>query len=138
MSKYFNCPCSSKALYHKCCKPYHDGAAPESALKLMRSRYAAYALDLSDYIIATTHPNNPNFQLDTEAWREDLHKFSQRTQFDSLTVDEFVDGSEEAFVTFTAYLRQGGFDNTFKEKSRFEKLDGRWMYIEGDILEQAV
>jgi SEC-C motif-containing protein len=104
----------------------------------MRSRYAAYALDLSDYIIETTHPNNPNFQTNTEAWREDLHKFSQLTQFDSLTVNEFIDGTDEAFVTFTAYLRQAGNDNTFKERSRFEKLDGRWKYIEGEILEESL
>ena len=137
VSKYFNCPCSSKALYHKCCKPFHDGIAPENAMKLMRSRYAAYALDLPDYIIGTTHPENSNFQTDTDAWREDLHKFSKLTQFDSLTVHEFVDGDEEAFVTFTAHLRQAGLDNTFKEKSRFKRLDGRWMYIEGEILEQV-
>lgn len=106
-------------------------------MKLMRSRYAAYALDLPDYIIATTHPDNSNFQTDTEAWREDLHKFSKLTQFDSLTVHEFVDGDEEAFVTFTAHLRQAGHDNTFKEKSRFKPFDGRWKYIEGEILEQV-
>jgi SEC-C motif-containing protein len=106
---------------------------PETAVKLMRSRYAAYALDLCDYIIETTHKDNPNYETNLDEWRNSLHQFSKKTRFDSLTVIEFIDGDEEAFVTFTAYLRQDDADIAFTEKSTFHKVDGRWLYRAGEI-----
>ncbi|MDD2950112.1 MAG: YchJ family metal-binding protein, partial [Sulfuricurvum sp.] len=54
------CPCHSGEKYKKCCQPYHKGILPSNAQKLMRSRYSAFALELSNYIMATTHPNNPD------------------------------------------------------------------------------
>lgn len=37
------CECGSKVAYEECCGPYHAGAKlPETAEKLMRSRYTAY------------------------------------------------------------------------------------------------
>lgn len=42
------CPCHSQKCYEECCKRYHEGAAAENALILMRSRYSAYALQLAD------------------------------------------------------------------------------------------
>ena len=56
------CPCNSGKKYSNCCKTLHDGVFPESALSLMRSRYSAYALQKSEYIIHTTHPDNPNYE----------------------------------------------------------------------------
>jgi len=133
VSKYFPCPCGSKALYHKCCKRFHDGELPTNAQLLMKSRYCAYALDKPDYIIETTHAENPRRQDNLEEWRNDLHSFSQNTQFHSLEVIEFVDGEREAFVTFTANLHQGDRDVSFTERSAFEKVDGRWLYKSGEI-----
>jgi len=56
------CPCCSLREYDLCCKPFHEGVLPENALQLMRSRYAAYVLNMPDYIVATTHPASPQFQ----------------------------------------------------------------------------
>lgn len=133
MSKFERCPCASKALYHKCCKPYHDGAPAEDALHLMRSRFAAYALGLADYIIETTHRDHPEFSKDRSAWKTSIEKFSRATNFDHLTINEFVDGEEAATVSFTAHLRQGGSDASFGEKSFFVKEDNRWLYKSGEI-----
>lgn len=102
-------------------------------MKLMRSRFSAYALDLCDYIVATTDPENPLYQTNTEEWLKDLHRFSQNTRFDSLKVSVFEDGDEQAFVTFTAFLRQGDQDISFTEKSTFRKVNGRWLYSAGEI-----
>lgn len=133
MSKYNPCPCGSKALYHKCCKLYHDGALPEDALKLMRSRYSAYAHSLGDYIIETTHPDNPARQEDLNAWRKELKEFSHFTRFVSLEINEFIDGEQQAFVTFTANLKQNHEDVSFTEKSTFEKVGDRWFYRDGKL-----
>lgn len=133
--RFAPCPCSSKVVYHKCCKPYHDGALPETALLLMRSRYAAYALGLADYLIETTHPDHPAYESDFKSWKIDLINFSRGTSFHGLKILEFVDGDETASVSFSAYLQQNGHDSTFSEKSTFIKQDGRWLYQAGELAE---
>lgn len=99
----------------------------------MRSRFSAYALGDLDYIIKTTHPENPGRKANLAAWRKDLLSFSKGTSFDGLKIIDFVDGQERATVTFTARLRQGAKDASFTEKSSFEKVDGRWLYKSGEM-----
>ncbi len=133
MNKFDKCPCASKALYHKCCKQYHDGTPAENALKLMRSRFCAYALVLADYIIDTTHKDHPEFSKDQNKWKQSIESFSNSTKFDHLTINDFVDGEETATVTLTAHLRNSGVDSTFREKSSFVKENDRWLYKSGEI-----
>lgn len=133
MNRYQACPCDSKQLYHKCCKRFHDGALPEDAQLLMRSRYCAYALGLVDYIMDTTHPENEAYSADREQWKKELMVFSKLTQFCGLTISEFVPGEERATVTFTAFLKQGAEDGTLSEQSTFVKEQGRWLYRDGVI-----
>lgn len=97
----------------------------------MRSRYSAFALGLAEYIMATTHPNNPDYSEDKESWRQSILSFSNNTRFLGLKIHEFIDGSEEAFVTFEAVL-DGGI---LKEKSRFLKVNGKWLYESGEFKE---
>ncbi len=85
-SPNLSCPCSSGTKYKRCCQKYHKGALPHNAELLMRSRYSAYALGLSDYIINTTHPDNPDYNEDTKQWREEIDIFSRYTQFEKLEV----------------------------------------------------
>lgn len=129
-----SCPCYSEKPYAECCKPYHDGSPPVNALALMRSRYAAYALHLAGYIIKTTHPDNPAYFSKKAEWKQDILHFSQNTKFTGLTIHEFIDGENEAYVTFTAHLQQGGKDASFTEKSRFLKVQGRWLYRDGTMI----
>lgn len=127
------CPCGSEILYGNCCGRFHKGELPGNALELMRSRYSAYALNLGNYIIATTHPENPHYQTDLSAWKKTLQQFSKQTLFDKLTILEFIDGESEAFVTFRATMRQNRRDASFTEKSRFLKVHGRWLYHSGVV-----
>lgn len=123
------CPCHSGEKYKKCCQPYHKGISPKNALLLMRSRYSAYALGLIEYIMATTHPNNPDASIALADWQTSIADFADSTQFLGLTILEFVDGEKEAFVTFEAR-----FDHTtMKEKSRFYKINGKWLYHSGEF-----
>jgi SEC-C motif-containing protein len=126
------CPCCSRKTYQECCQRYHNGLAPENALALMRSRYSAYAMHLADYIVQTTHRANPRFIKDTEAWAKQVLEFAQKTQYEKLEIVSFQDGSPIAYVTFTAHLKQGDRDLTFTEKSTFEKVGDRWMYLNGE------
>lgn len=125
------CPCHSGKKYKQCCQPYHKGVLPSDALKLMRSRYSAFALAAAEYIMATTHPDNPDYTEDKESWRQSILSFSNGTRFLGLKIHECIDGSEEAFVTFEALLDSG----ILKEKSRFLKENGKWLYESGEFTE---
>ncbi|MBS0621088.1 MAG: zinc chelation protein SecC [Verrucomicrobia bacterium] len=114
------CPCHSGKPYSECCEPYHRGKPAENALILMRSRYSAYALSLSDYIIDT--------ELPSKSSREEILSFSKSTQFEGLEILEFIDGESQAFVTFIARLTRQGRDASFKERSAFTRISGRWYY----------
>lgn len=124
------CPCCSGKNYEECCGPCHLGKSAETALQLMRSRYSAYALDLPDYIIATTHPRNPAYEKDLETWRKSIVSFSGATHFKKLEIGAFEEKGNTATVTFTAYLEQAGQDVSFQEKSLFERIDSKWLYLD--------
>jgi len=127
------CPCGSKKKYKKCCSIYHKGALPPTALLLMKSRYCAYAIGDSSYIIKTTHPDNPDYTTDTKSWEKSITQFTQQTEFLGLEILEFIEGEEEAFVTFNAQLSSGDL----KEKSRFLKVGTQWLYMDGELITLA-
>ena len=121
----FKCPCHSGKLYIECCAPYHQGENPPTPLALMRSRYSAYALSEINYIIATTHPDNPDSTLPISQRKQKIKNFCKNTQFKGLEIL-----SAEGFtVTFRAILMQGGRDSSFTEKSEFAQINGRWFYL---------
>lgn len=123
------CPCHSGEKYKKCCHPYHKGISASNALKLMRSRYSAFALDLAEYIIRTTHPDNPDYTEEREKWGQSIHAFNLAHDFKGLKIREFIDGESIAYVTFEAIFEDG----SFTEKSRFFKLAGAWLYESGEF-----
>ena len=123
------CPCGSQNKYKKCCLIYHKGVKPQTALLLMKSRYSAYAVGDSAYIVKTTHPSNSDFTDNIKAWRESIEEFSRSTEFLELKILDFIDGEKEAFVHFNAILSSGDMI----EKSRFLKVEGNWLYESADL-----
>ena len=128
------CPCGSQHPYRECCEPYHDGIVAENALILMRSRYSAYAMHRADYIMDTTHPLNPSFDPDRTKWKNEILSFCKTTHFDRLEILSYYHHDESAEVTFIAHLTQNHKDASFTEQSRFEQLNGCWLYRNGKIL----
>jgi SEC-C motif domain protein len=122
------CPCHSNLSYGTCCLPFHQGKSAPDAKTLMRSRYSAYALNLTQYIIDTTHPQNPSYEHNQSKWKKELANFSRYTRFTSLEILDFTETKNEAFVTFKAGLEQMGSDASFIEKSRFLNENGKWLY----------
>lgn len=127
------CPCCSGKEYASCCKIYHDGALPPTALALMRSRYSAYALGKAAYILDTTHPKSIYFEQDKKKWEQAVLKFSKGTKFLKLEIL----GSGEDWVHFAAHLEESGVAFTLKEKSHFQKVDGKWLYLSGEVSTEA-
>jgi SEC-C motif-containing protein len=127
------CPCKSGNAYADCCQPFHEGALPDTALKLMRSRYSAYALCIPAYIIHTTHTGNPQFRHDTAEWSKKIFEFCTSTEFKNLEILHFQEKASFATVTFVAHLIQNKKDVSFTEKSYFEKVKGKWLYRSGQL-----
>lgn len=90
----------------------------------MRSRFAAFALGLSDYLLASWHPSTrpATLELDPDVvWR--------RLQI----VDTVAGGSDDAegIVEFRASYRDAAGGGLLHERSRFVRVDGRWVYLDG-------
>lgn len=131
-----SCPCGSTKKYKKCCKTFHDKIAfPKTALELMKSRYSAYSTSNAKYIIETTHKDNPDFTDNIKEWENDILIFCNNTKFIGLEILEFIDDENESFVKFKANIIQKENDVSFIEKSRFLKVDGKWLYVDGKFEE---
>lgn len=129
------CPCRSRRQLKRCCGPWLAGRPAPSPAALMRSRFAAYALGRADHIVATTDPEGPMWQADEAGWHEQIAHFSETTRFLGLALLETPEPEgDEGSVTFRATLEQGGQDNSFTERSRFRRVDGRWLYHSGERL----
>ena len=131
------CPCGSGKTYQLCCQPFHLGQLPETALQLMRSRYSAYALNLPAYIISTTHPDNPHFDADTAMWTKNISSFCLNTSFDKLGILDHQPMGNTATVTFTAHLTQNKKNASFTERSYFVKVNGKWLYHNGQFIQPS-
>ena len=93
----------------------------------MRSRYAAYALGLVDYVIDTTDPSGAKYKNPRAIWAQELQTWCETTQFLGL---EILSASENV-VTFKVNLVQKGKPSPYIEKSVFTKPNGRWLYFDG-------
>lgn len=61
------CPCGTGRAHDACCGALHRGERPAaSAEELMRSRYAAYALGDTAYLLATWHPSTRPASVDLD------------------------------------------------------------------------
>lgn len=127
------CPCCSHLDYKECCEPFHKGLLPEKASQLMRSRYVAYAKTLPDYIMNTTHPASRQYMPNRRRWKEQIVDFCKSTQFERLEIVKEEQQETQATVSFIATLKQNGKDVSFKEKSYFFKVNGKWLYKDGEI-----
>jgi len=127
------CPCgrsgaSKKPLtFAACCGPYlGDFAARPApdAESLMRSRYSAFVLGRSDYLLATWHTSHRPSELVLEPGVKWL----------GLAVRQHVLLDEShAEVEFVARQRErNGRAVRLHERSRFVREDGRWYYVDGD------
>ena len=123
------CPCNPTATYAACCQPLHEGVPADTAEALMRSRYSAYVLGLRDYLVATWHPSTRPvpFELDdTPGLRWLGLEVRRHAQV----------GNENAVVEFVARYKPGGAPAVrLHEISRFERVDGRWLYVDGEFPE---
>ncbi|OBG84281.1 hypothetical protein A5733_02040 [Mycobacterium sp. NS-7484] len=122
------CPCGTGRAYPDCCGPLHSGAPAPTAVALMRSRFSAFAVGDDAYLLASWHPDTRPDELDideTITWR--------RLQI----VDTDAGGHEDTVgvVEFRAQYVHDGKRHILHERSRFERVEGQWRYLDGEIHE---
>ncbi|MBF8172487.1 hypothetical protein KVH22_18575 [Streptomyces olivaceus] len=119
-----SCPCGLSGPYEKCCGRFHAGsAAAPSAEALMRSRYSAFVKRDAGYLSRTWHPETRPAQLDLDPG----------VRWTGLEILDTADGSAfhtTGTVTFRASYRGG----SLHERSRFGRVDGAWVYVDGEFL----
>lgn len=93
----------------------------------MRSRYSAYAMGLRDYLLSTWHPDTRPDALDLDD--------TPGMKWLGLKVKRHADGGNgTAVVEFVARFKVGGASaQRMHETSCFVRLDGRWMYVDGEV-----
>jgi SEC-C motif domain protein len=91
----------------------------------MRSRYSAFARGLAPYLLRTWHPATRPDRLDLDdgiTWRR-------------LQIVDVVRGGpsdDTGVVEFrAAYRTASGEAGVQHERSRFVRVDGRWLYLDG-------
>ncbi len=125
------CPCQSGLAYPDCCAPYHQGRSlPPDAEALMRSRYSAYALQQTGYLVATTVPAQQAL-LNTTA----IDQWSRNSQWLGLQVYQHRRiGQRHAQVAFSARFQEaGGAPQTHEELSAFVLIDRHWYFIDPTV-----
>lgn len=122
------CPCGH-ADYASCCGRFHAGAIASTAEQLMRSRYSAYVLRLRDYLLATWHADTRPLDLDLE------DAASRATKWLGLEIRRHEADGDRAMVEFVARFRVGGGSaQRLHEISRFDRIEGRWFYRDGEFV----
>lgn len=119
------CPCGSGRRYAACCGALHSGTREaKTAEALMRSRYSAYVLRVEAYLLHTWHPDTRPGTLDLA---------DDHTRWLGLTIRGTQAGGpadQTGQVRFTALYRMGAQQHRLDEKSRFLRLNGRWVYLD--------
>ena len=91
----------------------------------MRSRYSAFTLDLTDYLLASWH---------TRTRPESLPANEAGLTWLGLTVKDHTQiDQDNATVEFVARSKLHGRAHRLHETSRFVREDGRWFYLDGTV-----
>ncbi|WP_345917418.1 YchJ family protein [Cobetia crustatorum] len=122
------CPCqpaiSSAWRYDDCCQPIHaDICCADSPERLMRARFSAFCLGLTDFLIdswdTTSCPSRASLEALGPRWL-------------ALEVIESEQCGNDGMVRFQAtFFEQGNFQQ-LQELSRFRHDGHHWRYIDGD------
>lgn len=127
-----NCPCGSSNTYETCCGPFISGQKlPETAEKLMRSRYTAYTRADVEYIKKTMVPEaRKDFdEIETKKWAVESKWKGLKIQDTKLGGP----GDTSGLVEFTATYEKDGNGIDHHEVSQFRKTnDGKWLFVDGE------
>jgi SEC-C motif-containing protein len=115
-----------------CCAPYHTGAREaETPEALMRSRYAAFARGLGDYLVRTLAAAHPDREHAGADLARAIVKAREGQRFLDLLILHASTLGDEGEVLFFARIVAKGKDRSFAELSSFVREGGAWRYADG-------
>ncbi len=126
-----DCPCDTGEPFAACCGPILDGVPAPTALALMRSRYTAFVRKDFAYLVAT---HDPATLGKTNA--ADLARATSRTVWLGLEIVSTEAGGEADDTGVVEFIARGSTNRkTFaqRERSRFRRVAGHWVYSDGDV-----
>ncbi|MFD7100608.1 YchJ family protein [Streptomyces xanthophaeus] len=117
------CPCGLPAAYPQCCGRFHSGAqqAPTAEL-LMRSRFSAFAVGDTAYLMRSWHAS-------TRPGRLDLDPGQRWERLEILGTERGGMFETEGSVEFRAHYREGRHTGSLHELSGFSREAGAWVYV---------
>ena len=98
----------------------------------MRSRYAAFALGLGEYLVRTLAATHPDRALPPHELAPDLSRARQRQRFTGLRIVRTASSGDAGQVLFLARIFERGVDRSFGELSTFVREAGGWRYASGE------
>jgi SEC-C motif domain protein len=123
------CPCGSETALKDCCLPIIQGKkTPQTAEQLLRSRYTAFTLGETDYVLSTHHSRTLH-----EVKREEIEEWSKSSQWLGLKIVQSEAGKEtdtQGTIVFCARYHSEGKDHDHWEQSYFEKENGQWRFLD--------
>ena len=121
-----NCPCCSGKEYKNCCEPFHlNKELPKTPEELMRSRYAAFAMVLPEYLVDTTHSST---QKDNDF--SDIEDWAKSNKWLKLEI-VFAKDNKVRFRAF--YQDKNNEIYEHDELSTFAQENGKWFYVDGEF-----
>jgi SEC-C motif-containing protein len=124
-----SCICGSNKNFEKCCAPFLTGSRwAKTPEQLMRSRYSAYALGgYGDYLLQSWFPATAK-GLTAES-------LSQRScDWIELQILHKSQKGDQGTVEFNAWFHNDkGDKEVLHEKSVFQRIDGLWLYVGGEV-----
>lgn len=131
------CPCGSTQDYNACCGLTLEGTQKASTPEmLMRARYTAFTLGKIDFIKATSRGKALR-QFDETAAR-DWAAEATWLGLEILKATPVKPNDTVAYVEFVAACEEHGKRYQAHERSRFEKYNGDWYYVDGLALSEDV
>lgn len=124
-----SCPCCSKQSYKMCCQTFHNGdSTVSSAEQLMRSRYSAFVVGDSSYLIKTLHPDKR--QSDDDSL---LRQTIEHTNWLGLKIIAHKSSGNNSTVEFVAFYQDDPIGQ-LHERSHFITHNDQWFYVDGEML----
>ena len=122
------CKCGSGIIEADCCIKIIQGKLKAATAEaLMRSRYCAYGLGDVGYLRASWHHSTRPAEIDLSEPVEWLALHINHTRAG-------VAGDKEGWVEFTVSYKAAGHFAQMHELSYFVFEQGRWFYVDGEML----
>jgi SEC-C motif domain protein len=144
------CGCGSGSRYRQCCGSLHqtliDNNNDFSPEQVLRARYTAHKYGLTQYIIESSHPKNPDFiyhmeeskatrNSGTKRWKRDIMTMTELYSFEGIEVVDVKTEGDVSSIIFRTLLQEHNEDANYvpvEENAVFLRAGGRWLYHDGE------